>query len=162
MLNIFSCTCWPSVCLLWRNVYAGLLPNFYLGCLFFWCWVVWAVYIFWLLTPYQSYHFKYLLPSIGCLFIMLVVSFAVQKLFSLSWICLVAQTIKNPPAMQEIWVWSLGWEDPLEKGMAIHSSILVWRIPWIEEPGGCSPWGCQESDLTEWLSMHACLTWTSH
>ena len=49
---------------------------------------------------------------------------------------LVAQTVKNPPAMQETWVRSLGWEDPLEKGLATHSSILAWRIPWTEEPGG--------------------------
>ena len=49
---------------------------------------------------------------------------------------LVGQMAKNPPAMQEIWVQSLGWEDPLEKGMATHSSILGWRIPWTEEPGG--------------------------
>ena len=42
----------------------------------------------------------------------------------------VAQMVKNLPAMQELWVQSLGWEDPLEKGMATHSSILVWRIPW--------------------------------
>ena len=49
---------------------------------------------------------------------------------------LVAQTVKNPPAMRETWVQSLGWENPLEKGMATHSSILAWRIPWIEEPGG--------------------------
>ena len=49
---------------------------------------------------------------------------------------LVAQTVKNLPAMQETKVQSLGWEDPLEKGMAIHSSILAWRIPWTEEPGG--------------------------
>ena len=48
---------------------------------------------------------------------------------------LVAQMIKSPPAMQETWVQSLGQEDPLEKGMAIHSSILVWRVPWTEEPG---------------------------
>ena len=41
--------------------------------------------------------------------------------------------VKNPPARQETWVWSLGWEDPLEKGMATHSSILAWRIPWTEE-----------------------------
>ena len=46
---------------------------------------------------------------------------------------LVAQMIKNLPAMQDMWVQSLGWEDPLEKGMATHSSILAWRIPWIEE-----------------------------
>ena len=44
--------------------------------------------------------------------------------------------VKNLPAMQETWVWFLGWEDPLEKGMASHSSILAWRIPWTEEPGG--------------------------
>ena len=42
--------------------------------------------------------------------------------------------VKNLPAMQETWVWSLGWEDPLEEGMATHSSIFVWRIPWTEEP----------------------------
>ena len=46
------------------------------------------------------------------------------------WDSLVAQLVKNPPAMQETWVQSMGWEDPLEKGKATHSSILVWRIPW--------------------------------
>ena len=50
---------------------------------------------------------------------------------------------------QESWVQSLGWEDPLEKGMAIHSSILAWRIPWREEPGGLQSMGSQESDMTE-------------
>ena len=49
---------------------------------------------------------------------------------------LVAQLVKNLPAVQETWVQFLGWEDPLEKEMAIHSSILAWRIPWTEEPGG--------------------------
>ena len=47
-----------------------------------------------------------------------------------SWASLVAQLVKNPPAMRETWVPSLGWEDPLEKGKATHSCILVWRIPW--------------------------------
>ena len=47
-----------------------------------------------------------------------------------------AQLVKKPPAMQETQVWSLGWEDPLEKGMATHSSIPAWRIPWTEGPGG--------------------------
>ena len=54
-----------------------------------------------------------------------------------------AQTVKNPPVMQEIWVWSLGWEDPLEEGMATHSHILAWRIPWTEEPGRLQPMGSQ-------------------
>ena len=44
--------------------------------------------------------------------------------------------VKNLPVRQEPWVWFLGWEDPLETGMATHSSILAWRIPWTEEPGG--------------------------
>ena len=48
---------------------------------------------------------------------------------------LVALTVKNLPTMQETWVGSLGWEDPLEEGTAIHSSILAWRIPWTEKPG---------------------------
>ena len=53
-----------------------------------------------------------------------------------SWASLVAQLIKNPPAMWENWVWSLGWEDPLEKGKATHSSILAWRIPGTVLPMG--------------------------
>ena len=54
-----------------------------------------------------------------------------------------AQAVKNPPAMQEIWVQSLGQEDPLEKGMATHSSILAWEISWAEEPGGPQSMGIQ-------------------
>ena len=54
-----------------------------------------------------------------------------------------AQTVKNPPARWETWVQSLGWEDPLEEGMATHSSILAWRIPWTEEPGGLQSTGLQ-------------------
>ena len=61
---------------------------------------------------------------------------------------LVAQRVKNPPAMRETWVQSLGWEDPLEKEMAIHSSILAWEIPWTEEPGGLQSMGSQELDTT--------------
>ena len=64
---------------------------------------------------------------------------------------LIAQLVKNLPAMQETWVQPLGWEDPLEKEMAIHSSILAWRIPWTEEPGGLQSTGSQESDTTERL-----------
>ena len=60
--------------------------------------------------------------------------------------------VKNPPAMQEMqemWVPSLGQEDPLEKEMATHSSVLAWKIPWTEGLVGYSPWGCKESDATE-------------
>ena len=55
----------------------------------------------------------------------------------------VAQTVKNQPVMQETSVQSLRWEGPLEKGMAIHSSILAWRIPWTENPGGLQFMGSQ-------------------
>ena len=56
---------------------------------------------------------------------------------------MVAQSVKNPPAVQETWVQFLGWEDPLDKEMATHSSILAWRIPWTEEPGGLQSMGLQ-------------------
>ena len=56
---------------------------------------------------------------------------------------LVAQMVKSLPAMQETWVRSLIWEDPLEKGMATHSSILAWEIPWREKPGGLQSMGLQ-------------------
>ena len=59
---------------------------------------------------------------------------------------MVAQLVKNLPAVQETWVQSQGQEDPLEKEMATHSSILAWRILWTEEPGGLQSMGSQESD----------------
>ena len=67
---------------------------------------------------------------------------------------LIAQLVNHLPAMQETWVQFLGWEDPLEKEMAIHSSTLAWKIPWMEEPDrlqliGYSSWGHKESDTTE-------------
>ena len=65
-----------------------------------------------------------------------------------SWASLVAQLVKNPPAMWETWVQSLCWEDPLEKGKATHS-ILAWRIPWT-----IFPWGHKELDTTERLALH--------
>ena len=60
-----------------------------------------------------------------------------------SWASLVAQLVKNRPAMWENWVPSLHWEDPLEKGKATHPSILAWRIPCTEEPGGLQSMGSQ-------------------
>ena len=69
--------------------------------------------------------------------------------FQYSWPSPVAQLVKNPPAIPETWVRSLGWEDPLEKGTATHSSILAWRIPQIVY----SPWGRRELDTTKQLSL---------
>ena len=75
-------------------------------CLSFWCAAKWLSYTY-------TYMFVYFI-----------------------WASLVAHTVKNLPAIQETQVWSLGQEDPLEKGMTSHSSILLWSIPWTEEPGG--------------------------
>ena len=60
---------------------------------------------------------------------------------------------KNPPVMWETWVLSLGWEDPLEEGMATHSSVLAWRIPWTEEPGGLQSAGSQRVGHAERLTL---------
>ena len=60
-----------------------------------------------------------------------------------------AQMVKNLPTVQETWVQSLGWEDPMEKGMATHSSILAWRISWTEGLVSYCPWGHKELDRTE-------------
>ena len=64
-----------------------------------------------------------------------------------------AQIIKNLPVIQESQVQSLGWEDPLEKGMATHPGMLAWRIPWTEEPGRLQSRGGRESDTTERLTL---------
>ena len=66
-----------------------------------------------------------------------------------SWTSQVAQLVKNPPAMQETWDQSLGWEDPLEKGKATHSSILAWRFPWTVWSMG------SQIDMSERLSLSA-------
>ena len=66
---------------------------------------------------------------------------------SLQRICL---QYKRPPAVQETWVLSLDWEDPLEKEMVTRSSIFTWRIPWTEEPGRPQSLDCKESDQTEY------------
>ena len=67
-----------------------------------------------------------------------------QTMFSSGYIIsLVAQVVKSLPAVRETWVLCLGWEDPLEKGMATHSSILAWRIPWTEASGGLQSMGSQ-------------------
>ena len=60
-----------------------------------------------------------------------------------SWASLLAQMVKNLPAMRETWVRFLGWEDPMEESMATHSSIRAWRIPWTEDPGGLRYMGLQ-------------------
>ena len=70
-------------------------------------------------------------------------SSVIEEPYRLLWASLVAQSVKNLPAVQETRVLSLGWEDPLEKEMATHCSILAWKISWTEEPGGLQSMGSQ-------------------
>ena len=72
---------------------------------------------------------------------------------------LVAQMLKHLPAMLETWVRSLGWEDPLEKEMATHSSILAWRTPWMEETGGLQSMGSQRVGHNWVTSLHMTIQW---
>ena len=103
------------------------------------------IFIFWMLSfkpPFSLYSFTF-----------------IKKLFiscSLSVIraSLVAQTVKCLPTMQETRVWSLGWEVPLEKKMATHSSILAWKIPWTEEPGRLQSMGSQRVGHDWATSVH--------
>ena len=69
--------------------------------------------------------------------------YQVDYVLGLIWASLMAYTVKNPPVVQETQVRSLGWEDPLEKEMATHSSILAWKISWTEEPGELQSMGSQ-------------------
>ena len=71
---------------------------------------------------------------------------------------LVVQLVKNPPATQETWVRFLGWEDSLDEGMATHSSILAWRIPWAEESGGLQSIGRKMLDTTKHSRAHSNLS----
>ena len=69
-----------------------------------------------------------------------------------------AQVIKTLSAVQETWVWSLGQEDPLEKGLATHASILTWSIPGTEESGRIQSWDCKEADITVWITLYVSYT----
>ena len=70
--------------------------------------------------------------------------------------------VKRLSTMWETWVQSLGWEDPLQKEMTIHSSTIAWKIPWKRSLVGYSPWGCKELDTIERLHslMYGCESWT--
>ena len=92
------------------------------------------------------YHFRFPLftRSIYCtLFLLDCFDFVYRCICLCVWASLLAQRLKCLPAMWEIWVRSLGGEDPLEEEMATHSGILAWRIPWMEEPGGLQSMGSQ-------------------
>ena len=131
MLSIFSYASWPSVCLLWRNVCSGLPLILALGCLSFDLELTSHLY-FWRLILYQLFGLQIFSPIPRVSFHLIY-----------GFLSLVAQMLKRLPAVWETWVQSLGQEGSLEKEMATHSSILAWRIPWMEEPGGLQSTGSQ-------------------
>ena len=79
---------------------------------------------YWAYQPWQQCRLITVTPTSESIFEICT------HLFSALWASFVAQLVKNRPSLRKTWVWSLGWEDPLEKGRATHSSILAWRIPW--------------------------------
>ena len=92
----------------------------------------------------QSTSVARLLPNSACSRVNKVYLYSPSLLSPpISWGFPVTQTVKNLPAIWKTWVWSLGWKDPLEKGMATHNSILAWRMPWTGEPGGLRSMGSQ-------------------
>ena len=97
---------------------------------------------------------------LGLCFLVQTASQFLRSKNRLHWASLVAQTVKNLPAIWETWVRSLGWKDPLEKGMATHSSILAWRIQWTQEPGGLQSMGSQRV-RHDWATKHItdCIIW---
>ena len=99
-----------------------------------------------LFFSFQSFVALYFFFTLSLKMIICLV-FPFTSLFYLA--SLVAQLIKNLPAMQKMWVWFLGWEDPLEKGKATYSSVLAWKIPWTVY----SPWGCKVSGRIDRLSL---------
>ena len=101
----------------------------------------------------NSHSFPLQLISVKCC--QKMVSWSLRMAYITDGGSLMAQRVNNLPAMQETRVWFLCQEDPLEKGMVTHSSILAWRIPWTEEPVGYRPWGHKESDMTEWLTLYS-------
>ena len=144
MLCIFSCVCYPSVCLLWRNVCLGLFPTFWLGCLFFWCWVVWAAYIFWKLILCQLFHLLLYSPILRIVFSPCFNFLCCAKAFKFNQVPLVYFCFYF--CYSRRWVWRRQWHPTpvLLPGKSHGQRSLV----------GCGPWGRWESDTTEWLQFH--------
>ena len=119
--------------------------------------LVWWLALLWVMISYLHGHYlsKYFVSPLCPLYICHLLGFIFRITQRAS---LVAQTVKNPPVIQETWVWSLDGEDPLEEHMASHSSILPWRIPWTEEPGRVQSTGSQRV-WHDWATEHACTYW---
>ena len=124
--------------------------------------IIWVVKIFFCIVSVYACHLFLIssaslrsIPFLSFIEPIFGISNFFEEIFTglLSGAPLVAQTVKSQPAVQETHVWFLGQEDPLEKETATYSSILAWKILWMEEPGRGS-WGCKASDKSEWLHFH--------
>ena len=148
MVSILSCVCWPSVCLLWRNVCLGLPPIFFIGLFVFLVLSCMNCLYILKINPLSVVSFAITFShSEDCLLILFIVSFAMQKLLSLIRFHLF------------IFVFiSITLVGRSEKAVASHSSTFSWKIPWTEEPGGLQSMGSLESDTTEWLPFHFSLS----
>ena len=145
-LYLAICGCSNNICLR-RSGNSTIVP-FYLFTLILW---QLSIILFYHRQNNNWYWFLHILISHRLLSQFSII-IALRQLLGL-----VAQTVKNLPAMQETWVQFLSWEDPLEKGMDTRSSILAWRIPWTEDPGGLQSMGLQRVGHN-WATEHTTLT----
>ena len=104
--------------------------------------------IVWYLSIYLYVIYRYIWD------IYIYIPYISRYIYIYIWASPVAQMVKNVHEMQETWIWSLGWDDPLEKGMETHSNFLAWRIPWTEDPGGLQSVGLQR--VGHKLVAHLC------
>ena len=113
-------------------------------------WLPNMLYVLLSSSEWQQGNYQTQYPSKACSWSKVSKSaLKIVYIYSSLGVSLVAQTVKHLSAMQETWVQSLSWEDPLEKEMTAHSSILAWKIPWMAEPSGLPSTGRKESD-TDW------------
>ena len=137
-----------------KRLMSALPCSFWQGCIVFYLCTLHLNSIF-VIIVVQSLSYVWLFATPWTAALQASLSFTISQSLSIESVMLsIAQMVKNPFAMQKTWVWSLGSEDPLEKEMATHSSILAWRIPWTEEPGWLKSMVYKELDVTEWLSTH--------
>ena len=120
--------------------------HFFYWAVCFVSWIAWSICIFWILFPYQLLCLQLFSSILSVVFSSCCLWFTLTSL--------VAQRVKCLPAMLEIWVRSLCWENPLEKEMAAHSSILAWKIPWTEKPGRLQSMGSQRVGHNWRLHFH--------
>ena len=131
------CLFFSHVFLLLNSIDLNMSMNFWQECYIISSWYQRVNDVIYISTREVCNNKLFKLLYVRFVYCKIISSFVVNRIF------LVAQTVKNLLALKETWVWFLGWGDPLKKGVATHSSILTWRIPWAEKPGGLQSMGLQ-------------------